>query len=92
MIVLVVVYTVVALNALRKRERVPRPWDLIALACRGALMAWDRAKEGETLRHRPAQRAQRRSLTTPPPPCRRTHRPELLLRGPPLDKRGTNCH
>jgi len=46
MIVLVVVYTVVALNALRKRERVPRPWDLIALACRGALMAWDRAKEG----------------------------------------------
>ena len=47
--VLVVVYTVVALNALRKRERVPRPWDLVALACRGALMAWDRAKEGETL-------------------------------------------
>ena len=49
---LVVVYTVVALNALRKRERVPRPSDLVALACRGALMGWDRAKEGGVELHR----------------------------------------
>ena len=92
MIVLVVVYTVVALNALRKRERVPRPWDLIALACRGALMAWDRAKEGETLATGRRSGHNVAASAPPLPDGRRTHRPELLLRGPPLDKRGTNCH
>ena len=91
--VLVVVYTVVALNALRKRERVPRPWDLVALACRGALMAWDRAKEGETLATGRRSGHNVAASAPPSPPLRRrTHRPELLLCGPPLDKRGTNCH